>query len=135
MLDARQIKRIEAVHGGFLYQHLYAVGCLFLAAKAGASAVMVERDEDIEIETGAQRVYVQVKTRSAPIMPSDIDDVLRRFSQLRREHAEGRREGLARFVIIVNSAPSPDVGDVPGPAIASSLVRELAARLVEQALA
>lgn len=33
-VDARQIKRIEAVHGGFLYQHLYAVGCLVLAAKA-----------------------------------------------------------------------------------------------------
>lgn len=135
MLDARQIKRIEAVHGGFLYQHLYAVGCLFLAAKAGASAVVVERDEDIEIETGAQRVYVQVKTRSAPILPSDIDDVLRRFSQLRMEHVEGRREGGARIVIIVNRSPSPDVGDVPGLAIASSLVRELAARRVEQALA
>ena len=81
VLDARQIKRIEAVHGGFLYQHLYAVVCLFLAAKAGPSAVVVERDEDIEIATGAQREYVQVKTRSAPIMPSDIDDVLRRFSQ------------------------------------------------------
>ncbi len=24
VLDARQINRIEAVHGGFLYQHLYA---------------------------------------------------------------------------------------------------------------
>ena len=33
-VDARQIKRIEAVHGGFPYQRLYAVGCLFLAAKA-----------------------------------------------------------------------------------------------------
>lgn len=48
----------KRVHGGFLYQRLYAVGCLFLAAKAGASEVVVERDEDIEIETGAQRVYV-----------------------------------------------------------------------------
>ncbi len=26
-------------------------------------------------------------------MSSDIDDVLRRFFQLRREHAEGQREG------------------------------------------
>lgn len=25
VLDVRQIKRIEAVHGGFLYQHLHAV--------------------------------------------------------------------------------------------------------------
>lgn len=45
-LDVRQIKRIEAVHGGFLYQHLYAVGCLFSAAKSGVSAVGVEPDED-----------------------------------------------------------------------------------------
>ena len=51
-----RLKRIEAVPRRLLYQHLYAVGCLFLAAKAGASAVVVERDEDIEIVAGAQRV-------------------------------------------------------------------------------
>jgi hypothetical protein len=43
VLDARQIKRIEAVHGGFIHQHLYAAGCLFLAAKAGPSASLGAR--------------------------------------------------------------------------------------------
>jgi hypothetical protein len=44
VLDARQIKHVEAVHGGFRHQPLDAAACLFLAAKAGASAVAVERD-------------------------------------------------------------------------------------------
>jgi len=107
VLDTRQAQRIEAIHGGFLYQHLYAVGCLFLAGKAGVSAVVIERDEDIEIVSSLQRLYVQVKTRSAPIVPSDIDHVLQRFERLRSEHDEGRREGSASFVIVVNRPPSP----------------------------
>jgi hypothetical protein len=48
-LDPSQLTRIEAVHRGFLYQHLFAVGCLLFAAKAGASAIIVEADEDIEV--------------------------------------------------------------------------------------
>lgn len=31
VLDPAQLKRIESLHRGFLYQHLYGVGCLFLA--------------------------------------------------------------------------------------------------------
>jgi len=38
VLDPIQLKRIEAVHRGFLYQHFYAAGCLMLAAGAGARA-------------------------------------------------------------------------------------------------
>jgi hypothetical protein len=49
VLDPDQLKRIESVHRGFLYQHLYAAGCLLLAAGADASSVVVEADEDIEI--------------------------------------------------------------------------------------
>jgi hypothetical protein len=48
-LDPKQLKRIESIHRGFLYQHLYTAGCLLLAAGADASAVVVEADEDIEI--------------------------------------------------------------------------------------
>jgi hypothetical protein len=102
VLDPRQEQRIEAVHRGFLYQHLYAVGCLFLAALAEVSAVVVERDEDVEVIGRLQRLYVQVKTRSRQIIFSDIGDVLQRFEQIRAEHVEGRREGRASFVIIVN---------------------------------
>lgn len=32
VLDSAQLVRIEAVHRGFLYQHLYAVGRWLLAA-------------------------------------------------------------------------------------------------------
>jgi len=28
VLDPRQLERIQSVHRGFLYQHLYAVACL-----------------------------------------------------------------------------------------------------------
>jgi hypothetical protein len=49
VLDPKQLKRIESIHRGFLYQHLYTAGCLLLAAGADASAVVVEADEDIEI--------------------------------------------------------------------------------------
>ncbi len=61
VLDAVQLVRIESVHRGFLYQHLYAVECLLLAQGAGVSAVIVERDEDIEIVLSGRRIYVQVK--------------------------------------------------------------------------
>lgn len=49
VIDPAQLTRIESVHRGFLYQHLFAVGCLLMAARAEASAVIVEADEDIEI--------------------------------------------------------------------------------------
>jgi len=38
-LDPAQEVRIAAVHRGFLYQHLYTVGCLFRAAAAGVTEV------------------------------------------------------------------------------------------------
>lgn len=42
VLDSAQLVRIEAVHRGFLYQHLYAVGCLLLAQKAGLIQRLVQ---------------------------------------------------------------------------------------------
>src|SRR3546814_1318068 len=45
VLDERQLIRIEAVHRGFLYQHLYAAACLLLAGKAGAEHIIVERED------------------------------------------------------------------------------------------
>ena len=38
-LDPRQLKRIENVHGGFLYQHLYVVGCILLAPTAKVKTI------------------------------------------------------------------------------------------------
>lgn len=107
VLDPVQLNRIESVHGGFLYQHLYSVGCLLLAQSAEVNMVMVELDEDIEIDTPQGRIYVQVKTRSKPIMPCDIAGAIERFEQIRVEHVNGKRKGTASFVIATNQAPSP----------------------------
>lgn len=92
VLDQRQAELIEAVHRGFLYQHLFAVGCLLLAPKMNTTSVIVERDEDIEI-VGSEKIYIQVKTRSEFIKPSDIKLTLERFESLRKEHESGRRVG------------------------------------------
>ncbi len=107
VLDAAQLKRIEAVHRGFLYQHLYAVGCLLLAQKASVDSVMVELDEDIELNSEVEKIYVQVKTRSKPFIISDLSGVLERFEDLRKEHNVGKRKGSASFVIVANHPPGP----------------------------
>lgn len=62
-LDARQLARIEAVHRGFLYQHLYAAACLFRAARSGVTQIVVENDEDVEVVLPDRRIYAQIKTR------------------------------------------------------------------------
>ncbi|HZF84901.1 MAG TPA: SEC-C metal-binding domain-containing protein, partial [Burkholderiaceae bacterium] len=103
--------RIEAVHRGFLYQHLYAAACLLTAGRIGVTSVVVERDEDIELVTPAGRTYIQVKTRGQPIMPADIKSALERFDALRQEHAQGRRSGRATFVVVVNRALGPTLAD------------------------
>lgn len=72
LLDPRQLIRIEAVHRGYLYQHLYAAACLLSARRAGVTSIVVERDEDVEIVLASKRLYVQVKTRSEPLTFSDI---------------------------------------------------------------
>lgn len=116
VLDPAQLVRIQATHRGFLYQHLYAVGCLLLAERAGAVAVLIERDEDIEVRFKDGHTYIQVKTRSEPLMPSDIESSLQRFDSIRSLHradsgletgSATRREGTAAFVIVANVAPGP----------------------------
>ena len=112
-LDPAQEVRIAAVHRGFLYQHLYTAACLLNAASLDATGVVVERDEDIEIVTSKARLYIQVKTRAHPIMPSDIAQALERFERLRAEHTEGRRTGDPGFLVVTNQPP--------GPALAKSI--------------
>lgn len=102
VLDPAQLKRIESVHKGFLYQHLYAVGCLFLAQSSEVNEVLVELDEDVELSTASGRVYVQVKTRSRPLMLGDAAGALERFELIRQEHGPGRRAGNPQFVIVAN---------------------------------
>ena len=112
-LDPAQEVRIAAVHRGFLYQHLYSAACLLNGASLDATVVVVERDEDIEIVTSRARLYIQVKTRAHPIMPSDIAQALERFERLREEHTEGRRSGEPCFLVVTNQHP--------GPALAKSI--------------
>ena len=106
-LDANQLRRIESVHRGYLYQHLYAVSCLFLAQRAGATTVIVERDEDIEIVLPDRLLYVQIKTRSNPLTWSDIESSMKRFDALREQHSTGNRRGSAVFVVAANIGVGP----------------------------
>lgn len=62
VLDPAQLVRIEAVHRGFLFQHLYTVQCLLKAAALSVHSVDVESDEDIEVQFEGRRIYVQGST-------------------------------------------------------------------------
>jgi hypothetical protein len=132
VLDSRQLARIESVHCGFLFQHLYAMACLFMAAEAGATKVVVEHDEDVEIVLPAARIYVQVKTRNAPLIFSDIDGAMQRFDTLRGAHTQlisnhtivhkrGRVNDLAFNLSAVRS--STPAGSRNGPAAGLTRLR------------
>lgn len=107
VLDPRQLVRIEAVHRGFLYQHLYLANCLLRAGAAGIDKIVVEGDEDVELHRARGRLYVQVKTRQGLLEVGDVRGALERFAVIRAEHAAGARAGAARFVIASNAAPAP----------------------------
>ena len=118
VLDPRQLARIEAVHRGFLYQHLYTVGCLLLAAGSHVRSITAEFDEDVEIEfESGDRIYIQVKTRSTPLIWSDISGALARFEELQNAHSSGQRSGAASFAIVANVPAGPELSQlvqVPG---------------------
>jgi hypothetical protein len=106
-LDPVGLRRIESIHRGFLYQHLFAVGCLLRASEAGTTRVVVEVDEDVELSVGAQRVFIQVKTRSVPLRPADVAASLDRFDELRRIHGSD-----AVFAIASNVPPRSDLAEL-----------------------
>jgi hypothetical protein len=109
VVDSAQLTRIEATHRGFGYQHLYAVACILSMDRTNIEAVVVEHDEDVELVRVDCHVYGQVKTRNRPLWFSDLNGALPRFAALRREHAEGRRQGAAHFVIVSNTEPGPEL--------------------------
>jgi hypothetical protein len=109
VLDPDQLLRIEATHRGFGYQHLYGVACLLSLGSTATDVVIIEHDEDIELVRAGTHIYVQVKTRNRLLRPSDVDTALRRFDALRGEHNHGRRSGTARFVLISNVEPGPEL--------------------------
>ncbi|MCK1538445.1 MULTISPECIES: SEC-C metal-binding domain-containing protein [unclassified Bradyrhizobium] len=109
VIDRRQLERIQSVHRGFLYQHLYAAACLLRAGASATATVRVETDEDVEVVGPSGRHYIQVKTRSEPLVFSDIGGALQRFDTIRQEHVAGRRHGRASFVIASNAVPGPEL--------------------------
>lgn len=107
-LDTTQIARIEAVHRGFFYQHLYAVAVLLTLGREIGVITVVERDEDIEIHTDEQTTYIQVKTRQQPLRKNDIAGSLERFDAIREAHGnDGDRTSEARFAIVSNAELGP----------------------------
>lgn len=106
ILDPAQLIRIEAVHRGYLFQHLFAVECLLSASSLFATSVSVETDEDVEVQLEGERIYVQVKHRKGALAWDDIDGAVERFAQLRSAHESGKRAGAARFLIVSNAPPN-----------------------------
>ncbi|RUV41260.1 ATP-binding protein [Mesorhizobium sp. M1A.T.Ca.IN.004.03.1.1] len=106
VLDPAQLVRIEAVHRGFLFQHLYTVQCLLSAATLSVQSVQVESDEDVEVQFEGRRIYVQVKHRKEPLAWNDIEEALTRFGGLRAAHERGERDGEPAFLVVSNAAPN-----------------------------
>ena len=106
VLDPAQLVRIEAVHRGFLFQHLYTVQCLLSATAISAKAVEVESDEDVEVQFEGRRIYVQVKHRKGSLAWNDIEEALTRFEELRVAHERGERDGEPAFLVVSNAAPN-----------------------------
>jgi hypothetical protein len=96
--------RVEAVHRGFLFQHLYAVRALLLASRR-LLCVVVETDEDVELKALGRRIDVQVKHRVDALAFGEIESALARFADLRVAHAPDGREGMAEFVIATKFEP------------------------------
>jgi hypothetical protein len=104
-IDERQLNRIESVHRGFFYQHLYAAGCILLALMNDVHFIVVERDEDIEVITSNDHIYIQVKTRSSELTKSDISGALWLFEKIRKEHSKGSRISTPSLFIVSNVKP------------------------------
>lgn len=102
VLDPGQLRRIESVHGGFLYQHLFGAGILLLAPSTGVLSVLPERDEDVEVRLADRHVYCQIKTRSLPLQYNDIEATLSHFESLRVAHQSARTSVQAEFWIVAN---------------------------------
>jgi hypothetical protein len=108
-VDQAQLARIENVHGGFLYQHLYTASVLLQSASLTWHSVNVEHDEDLEILSADFHLYVQVKKRSDRLTFSDIEDAITRFNGIRDLHSEQQRSGIPQLWIVCNSMLGPDL--------------------------
>ena len=96
------------MHQGFLYQHLYAVACLFNLRASTDGAVLVEMDEDVEIRAGGQVTFVQVKTRNRPLSNTDIAKTLENFSEI-RSRGKIKSDKTMQFAIVSNAEPNENL--------------------------
>ncbi len=76
-------------------------------ASMKAGLVAVERDEDIEVSDDDNIVFIQVKTRTAPLIQSDIATSLVLFDKLRQQYVETSPEKSISFAVVSNIAPGP----------------------------
>jgi hypothetical protein len=106
ILDPKQLRIIEKTHRGFLYQHLFAVGCLLKALSSNVTSIFVERDEDIEVLKNEDNLYIQVKTRSRDLAQSDVETALDRFDRIRQQHVSRLRLGSPHFYVISDADPN-----------------------------
>jgi hypothetical protein len=109
VLNEAQLRRIENVHSGFLYQHLYTVALMLSRPGLDWTEIAIERDEDIEVQLAGRRLYLQVKKRNGNLTFGDIADVLERFREIAHEHDQGHRPGTPIAWIISNAEPGPDL--------------------------
>lgn len=105
VINSEQLNRIESVHRGFFYQHLYAVGCLLVAPAHDLVSLYTERDEDIELQFKERYLYIQVKTRKNQLQKADINDTLIRFSKIRELHSSNQRPSIPECIIVCNVPP------------------------------
>ncbi|MEU0691787.1 ATP-binding protein [Streptomyces uncialis] len=106
-VDPAQLTRITSLHRGFLYQHLYAVGCLLSLKRGGVDRLLVERDEDVEAILSDRQLYMQIKTRSRVLQWGDISSSVINFESVRARHVAGKRPGRPQLVIVSNQAAGP----------------------------
>lgn len=103
-LSPRQLARIEHLHRGFLYQHIYAARVI-LGMRGRQAVLVVEHDEDVEVLWPDRHTYVQVKFRADGLTRAEMAALLERFKALRAGHASGARPGMSAFVVATNAQP------------------------------
>lgn len=111
-IDSTELARVEGMHGGNLYQHLYSVACMLLSQANEIEGIRIDFDEDIEIIRQNESYYIQVKTRNRNISPNDVDSSLQRFEKIDSLHQSGQRHGKALFFIAGNQPANSTLANI-----------------------
>lgn len=136
VLDQEQLGRIQATHRGFLYQHLFSVGCILKLQGFETGEVRVERDEDVEVELEADVHYIQVKHLTGNLVLSDIKGALERFETIRRSPQTEKKK---HFHIVSSSDVGPrlaehiEAADWPSDVIIHTPTRDNESKLFPRA--